>query len=791
MTQFIISEKSKKVVYLMLILMISFQNLWAHSITGQVKDGKSEQSIPYATISLYTTSDSSLITGTVSGTDGHFALRQVASGKYNLRVSFMGYQTVNRTIVLTNQEDYHAGTILLREIAVKLGEGEAVAIGERIKAKTEPDKTTYFINKKMEDASNTGLDVLKYVPGVQLDFSQNLSLEGNQNILLLVDGKERDTGFIRQLDASQIDKVEVTTMPGSKYDASVSGVINIILKHRETGINGYVHGEIPTSQNVVYIFPGYGLNYGGKKFSLQTSYSGQVSNFPIVNNSYREISKPQQTTTITSQQDVMQNNWSHRFNFGIDYFMNKQNQFNLYTFYNPYSSEHNGTMTLQSQINQTQDRYWQAKKTDNDRNHKLFGSLYYKHLFHQPNQELTVDASYYYLTAHNATTYAYDSSSEGGASKQTNIVRPRQQNASIKIDFTTPLTEYFKLETGMKDILKSMTDRQSDSFRYRENILAGYGSLSFAKNNVQLNAGLRAEHSTNDFIDHFTRHFWAWLPSASLNYQLSKTKSLKISYRRSIYRPNIYQLNPYVSQNDPFSLQSGNPWLKPQFSQDLFLDYSMRLGNNFLSTRLFYNQSTRVINSLTFVNDSNLFETNIYNAGEVEQLGLQISSALKLGKTFALNPYLKVFSNWTHPNVIARQYQTVAKQELSYEVGLSAIASFKHDWTAAFRMQYYHPTTDIQTIRNMSDALYFISVEKTIKKKIKLGIVSGLPFKRSFAYHGEKTQGPNFYQRSVGSVILPSVPVWFSIRYQFSSGKKVHTIQRETEKLDQIPKKGF
>ena len=213
MKRLFITSSPYKILLPIILVFTSFQNLLAHSITGQVRDGKSDQSIPYATISLYNANDSALITGTVSGIDGTFALTQVTSGQYRLRVSFMGYQTVTQNIDLLHQEDYHAGTILLQETSVNLG--EAVVTGERIKAKAEPDKTTYFINRKMEQASNTGLDVLKYIPGVQLDFSQNLSLEGNQNILLLVDGKERDAGFIRQLDASQIDKVEVTTMPGS------------------------------------------------------------------------------------------------------------------------------------------------------------------------------------------------------------------------------------------------------------------------------------------------------------------------------------------------------------------------------------------------------------------------------------------------------------------------------------------------------------------------------------------------------------------------------------------------
>ena len=125
-----------------------------------------------------------------------------------------------------------------------------------MKAKTDADKTTYFMNKKMYDASNTGVDILNYIPGIQVDIMKNISFEGSQNIVILVDGKERDRNFVSQLNANQIDKVEVINAPGSRYDADVTGVINIILKKdRESGINGHIYAEVPTSKSEIYVFP--------------------------------------------------------------------------------------------------------------------------------------------------------------------------------------------------------------------------------------------------------------------------------------------------------------------------------------------------------------------------------------------------------------------------------------------------------------------------------------------------------------------------------------------------------
>ncbi|HKJ43440.1 MAG TPA: TonB-dependent receptor, partial [Sunxiuqinia sp.] len=622
MRRFFNTLRFQKLLVLICFELFTFQAVFAHSITGQIIDDKNKQPVPYATISLYNAVDSSLITGAVSNPDGQFTIGEVMTGNYQIRIQCLGYDARTQNIDFQNDENYQAGTILLHEKSVEIGEAEVVR--DRIKAKTDADKTTYFVNKKMVQASNSGLDVLKYVPGVQLDFNQTLSYEGTPNILLLVDGKEHDAGFIRQLDANQIDKVEIIRNPGAKYDANVSTVFNIRLKHQQTGINGYVHAEIPTSRNAVYIFPGYSINYGANKFNLYTSYSGQISDFPIIESSNRTIYGAGATTSIQSKQDVMQHNWSHRFNFGIDYFLNKHNQFNLYAFYNPYSNEHNGTASLQSFVNDKPAINWEANKKDTDKNRKVLGSFYYKHLFAKPEQEISLDASFYKLKANNAISYT-DQTSSSPTSASGTAVEPKQNSARVKIDFTSPMGENLKLDAGLKGTSKSMADRQSGSFHYRENVVAGYGALSYQYKNIHFNAGLRVEQSSAKLVGQFSTNHLNWLPSASINYQFPGKNNVKLSYHQSIYRPTIYQLNPSASQSDPFSLQHGYPALKPQMSRQLFLDNSLSLGNNYLTTRLFYSNTIDAIRPLVLLNDSNLFETTIENAGKIIHYGIQFS----------------------------------------------------------------------------------------------------------------------------------------------------------------------
>jgi outer membrane receptor for ferrienterochelin and colicin len=132
----------------------------------------------------------------------------------------------------------------------------------------------------MYDASDNGVDILNYIPGVQVDIMKNISLEGSQHIVILVDGKERDRNFLSQLNARQIDKVEIIDTPGSKYDADVTGVINIILKKdKASGIDGHLHLEVPTSKSAIYVFPDYSFNYSLRKLNLYTSYDGEFKLF--------------------------------------------------------------------------------------------------------------------------------------------------------------------------------------------------------------------------------------------------------------------------------------------------------------------------------------------------------------------------------------------------------------------------------------------------------------------------------------------------------------------------------
>jgi hypothetical protein len=788
-----VKKAFKKCILVVLVVTATLSVLNGQSqqklyIKGQLKDQQNLQAVAYATVAIRRVADSTLITGTASNADGEFSIESVPGGSYCIIISAIGYNLVRKNIDLNS--DYNTGTILLQEKSVNLG--EIVVVGERMKAKAEADKTTYFMNRKMYDASNTGVDMLNYIPGVQVDLMKNISLEGSQQIIILVDGKERDRNFLSQLNASQIDKVEVNNTPGSRYDSGITGVINIILKKdKEPGISGHIHAEVPTSKSEIYISPDYSFNFSFKKLNLYTSYDGNLSYFNITESSNRNFQDNLGITEITSNQFVRQKYWSHRFHYGIDYIFNEKNQVNFYAYYNPYSSEHDGNVELQVTGDKIGDRFWSALKNDTDINHSSFYSLYYKHVFDKPGREIAFDLSYSDFKAENSTSYTTTYSiPDNYLTNRINIVKPRQNSGNIRIDYSSPITEKLKFDAGIKVKLQLLQDQQSDAFKYNESIFALYGAVTYNFSKYTLSAGLRAEESVSGLTNGFNNRVLALLPNAAINYKLTPKQSIKFSYSRTVNRPNIYDLNPYTSAEDPFTIQSGNPGLKQEFRQNITIDYSKSIGNNYISFQLFYKKRADAINHYMFINESDIFENRVDNLGNIHEYGIQMTAALKLHKAIDINPYFKLFSINTIGNSLAEQYNIVNRKRVAFESGLSAIVTFKYDIVASLQFQYNSPRVDIQST-TFSDALCFISLEKAFKHKIKVGIKSALPFSRSFTYQGSETTGNNFYSHSEGNVKLSGFPVWLTFKYQFNSGKILNRIDHTKEDIVNMPRKGF
>lgn len=648
-------------------------------IEGSLQSGNSNEVIPFATVALHRLSDSTLVSGTLSNAEGNFQLSTNKSGEYFLEISHLGFDVESVEISFSEGREINTGIIILSEKTVKMESLKVV--GERLKAKSTGNTTVYYMNKKMEEASFSGTDVLKHIPGIQTDFMQNISLEGSSNLILRVDGIERDLDYLRRLDAKKIDKIEVINTPGSIYDADVTGVINIVLKEKETGINGHVYAEIPTSAKTMYLFPNYSLSYGSNKFNFYTSYNGEISYFDVKNSETRYIQSDSKNTNISVLENVRQNNWSHKFHFGIDFTPNNSNQFNFYGFLNPYSWEQNGEVKLDVHPEYGSNKFWAATKNDNDKNLQSFGSLYYKHIF-ENNQAITADISFYNLQASNSVLYQADSAYFNFPERIENTSQPNENRAILKIDYTLPFSESLKLNTGGKTTLSILKDKENKIFRFSKNIWAAYGELLFSKSDLDAQLGLRAEKSVSNLDGGFQNDAFAILPHFMFNWKINSGSQLKLIYRKSLNRPGLYDLNPTENSSGPLTLTAGNPELEQELSDYLALDYSRAFQGNFIAARLFWQDFNHFIHPYSFINDQGVLETEIRNQGVVQKYGLQVNGSLKLHKMITVNPYLKIFNIRSKSNGMTPETEA---ENVAFESGLSTLVAFKKTGRPRFR----------------------------------------------------------------------------------------------------------
>ena len=185
----------------LLLPLVLLSGQTTYNISGRVMD-ENDQPLSFATIALYNGSDSTFISGTVSDQEGVFSLNHSDMGDYYVLISFVGFQSKLQEVILQDHPTLELEAVILSEERIELDEARVVA--ERIRARQEVDKTTYYVNSQMEKASATAMDLIQYIPGVQVDLFHNISLEGNTNILVLVNGMERSADFLSQLDPARI-----------------------------------------------------------------------------------------------------------------------------------------------------------------------------------------------------------------------------------------------------------------------------------------------------------------------------------------------------------------------------------------------------------------------------------------------------------------------------------------------------------------------------------------------------------------------------------------------------------
>jgi outer membrane receptor protein involved in Fe transport len=534
------------------------------------------------------------------------------------------------------------------------------------------------------DASptNTGLNALELLeksPGVTVDNDGKISLKGKQGVLVLLDGKPTYmspadlAAFLRNMQSSNLEQIEIMTNPPAKYDAAGnSGIINIKTKKGNIkGMNGTANAGY--TQGFYSRFNGgTNLNYRNNKLNLFGGYNAgtyQGYNKLTIGRKFYESDHK----TIAGSGDQVSNR-HQKGNYqsvkaGMDYYFSKKDVAGIVV--NSNFGEHNQSENSNSNVRDGgRDILYKllSKANNSSRFSNITVNANYKHTFDSTGREISADADYAYFNNRsnnnlNTQSFTANDIKNGQDINLTGHIPSRIKIYSAKLDYVHPFKSGLKLESGVKTSFVN-TDNQieyirnsgngwsyddrSNHFVYDENINAAYAIVSKKIKKWDLTAGLRLENTSakghqvkND--SSFTRNYTNLFPNAGIGYSVNEKNQVNLSYSRRIARPNYEDLNPFVYFLDSLTYSQGNPYLQPQFTNNLELSHTF---NKFLTTTLNYTATTDIITELLKqdTEKKTTYQTR-ENFSSMKQLGLAVMANVPITKWWNANTYVNIYNS--------------------------------------------------------------------------------------------------------------------------------------------------
>src|SRR4030095_12764810 len=625
------------------------------SISGTVIDKITGAPIESADVSLLSAKDSSVITGTQTGKDGSFSFKDLPFGQYSLRANLVGYSISNVKGIVLSQEKPSADLDPIKLTSGTTTTEEILVESEKSPIQFEAGKKIFNVGQNPINQSGSLIDVLKNIPSVSVDADGNVSLRGNTAVKILVDGRpfgmegQNRATLLEQIPANLVDNVEVITNPSSKYEAEgVSGIINIILKKTKTfGYNGNLSLNAGTGDR----YSGsINLNLKNDKIQVFSNYNYNLFNFKITGGSDRTNSLSTTANQFTEDNTGNGRVKTHFLKGGLDYYINQQNTLGFTATYQNTKRKRGEFININEyDISHNPTSYSTSNYDVDVSNYTLDLASSYTMKFKDPRQSLTADL-----------IYSTNKNEENGFTTNSFINPPlspelvkefskiNDKDFSVQSDYSHPFGKESKLETGFKiryrDKENDYTNQKFDSatnqyindpnltndFKYNDLVNAVYAQYSSKISIISWQVGTRVEQTNskstltttsqdtkNNYVDLF--------PSANLSAQLGKTSELQMSYSRRIRRPGLGELNPFVNSSDPHNYFSGNPNLKPEYTDAYELGFVQYLpGQSSVNPSVFYNYTKNSISRTRQYIDSTTTLTTFVNYASTKTYGAEL-----------------------------------------------------------------------------------------------------------------------------------------------------------------------
>lgn len=671
-------------LFIMLISTFSFSQMKKEKlpkpgkVSGKVIDKVSKEPLPYVNIIIRDTSKK-VITGGITDEKGIFSVPKIPEGKSIVEIQFIGYKTVSKEIFIASKNrNIKLGTIALEEDATTLDEVEVRAETSTVVQKV--DRKVINVGKDLTSAGATASELLNNVQSVSVDSQTgNISLRGNENVRVLVDGRPTNipvAQLLRQLPSSSIKSIELITNPSAKYNPEgMSGIINIILnKNANMGFNGSVNTGIETGHFVRYN-ASTNMNYKTGKVNFFGNYGfngGDRLNFGVVNRA-----------GFNSQNfRFINDNESHLFKFGADVYLNDKNTLSFYTTQNWSKSLGNGSVLITDNSNVLTSN---SSNIQNSDNHNQTYNVNYKHDFDEKGHNIEFESTLSFNDnpqfLGNSDILLAPTDRDFRLLNYFNNINNDGENILINLDYTNPISKKGKLELGLEyrsnetdnsnitnqerhvingTTITGTTPIGNSNFTYDRKIYSGYVNYGHKFDKITMQLGARLEQY--EIVGNFTGlndssvlqtkvvtdEIFSVYPSAFFTYKPSEKNQFQLSYSRRVDRPSIQQVNPIREWSTPLITSIGNENLVPQFTNSAEINYTRSIKGGSITLGTFYRNINNVISRVTFKDPTDVSDVRqiltFQNFDDTDAYGVELSANYKIAKWWRANASTDFYS---------------------------------------------------------------------------------------------------------------------------------------------------
>jgi outer membrane receptor protein involved in Fe transport len=654
------------------------------TISGMVEDKDSKEVLPYVNVILKSSEDSTLVSGTVTDEEGIFMIKDVETGKYLLEVSFLGLNKKTVQVQVGRLAEFLDMGVIQMEQAVNVLD-EVVVAGVQQNVAGNLDKKTFVIEENISQAGGSVLQVMQNLPGIVVDQEGKVQLRGSERVMILLDGKQTAlTGFGNQsgldnIPASAIEKVEIINNPSARYDAQgMAGIINIVMKkEEETGLNGKVGliagigalGEkrqnFPdVSDQYLWnpsINPSLSLNYRTEK--LNYFFQGDALSFKRLNKN--EFIQRTYEDGQVIQQQYLENRTQSSFTVrtGVDWLIDDQNTFTISALYGREFHIDRGELPYFDVTTGERQRFW--KFWEEELNTSINASATWVHMYKQPGRKLQVGLNYAFQREDEI--FYFNNTTPSAIGTDTTALVADEHVTDFTLDYIRPL-RHGRIETGTKFRWRnipnemvfypgtnSILDLDADGWaKYDELIGAIYGNYIYERDNWEIEAGLRVEYARLDYEvipNHRTYEsdgydYFQPFPNMRFSYALNEKNQFSLFFNRRVDRPDESDVRIFPKYDDPEILKTGNPTLRPQFTQSTELGYRTNWKSGYLYGAVYARYTTDIITRVITLNpDNNLLNAISQNTGNGTNAGIEAVLEQEFNEWYTLNVNANFYHN--------------------------------------------------------------------------------------------------------------------------------------------------